>query len=98
MNYERDAAIGVIGLAGFQLLGAWNANAPSLSDLRSSHPGDTTTRQKLMDADFMVGGLAVILGTAFAVITKDMTALVLMISIFGSISLWCHSVLNADSR
>lgn len=88
----------VIGVAGFQLLQAWNNNAPSLSDLRAAVPSDVGIRQRLHDADFMVGGLAVILGVAFAVISHDSTALVVMLVIFGGVSLWHHSVLNAESR
>ena len=98
MNWEPDAAAAVIGLAGFQILQAWNANAPSLQECRSADADDISTKQKLVDADFLVGGLAVILGTTFAVMTKDYTALIVMVAIFGTTSLWYHSVMNAESR
>jgi hypothetical protein len=97
-KYEKEAAIGVIGLAGFQLVQLWNANAPSLSELRAAKPDDVSARQKLMDTDYMVGGLAVVLGVAFAVLSHDMTALVVMLIIFGLVSTWHHAVLGADSR
>jgi hypothetical protein len=91
---EPAAAASVIGLAGFQLFTAWSNTAPSLSDLRAATPGDDSMRQKLYDADFMVGGLALALGVAFSVLSHDMTALVVMMVIFGMVSLWHHSVLN----
>lgn len=98
MRYEQEAAVAVIGLASFQLLQAWNANAPTLSELRAAHPGDVGTKQRLMDADFMVGGLALIVGTAFAVLTRDATALIVLLVVFGLVSLWFHSVGNGDER
>jgi len=97
-KFDAATATGVIGLAGFQILQAWNANAPSLSDLRGAAPDDVSIRQRLHDADWMVGGLAVILGVTFAMLTHDSTALVVMLVMFGAVSLWHHSVLNAESR
>lgn len=97
-RWEPATAASVIGVAGFQLLQSWNANAPSLSDLRTASPDDVSTRQRLHDADFMVGGLSIILGVAFAVLAKDATALVVMLVIFGSVSMWHHMVLNGESR
>jgi len=97
-RFDASTTATVIGLAGFQLLQAWNANAPSLAELRSAPPGDVSVKQKLMDADLMVGGLAVILGVTFAVLSHDSTALLVMIVIFGLVSGWHHSVLNAESR
>lgn len=97
-KYQTEVGTAVIGLAGFQLLQAWNANAPSLSDIRAAHPNDIATRQRLLDADFMIGGLSTVLGVAFAVVTGDLTALIVMLVMFGSISLWYHSVMNAEAR
>jgi len=94
-RYEPAVASAVIGAAGFQLVQMWNNNAPSLNDLRNAPPGDTTAKQDLYDADLLVGGLAVILGVTFAVLAKDFTALVVMLTIFGTLSLWHHMVLNA---
>ena len=97
-SYEPTAATAVIGLAGFQLLQAWNTNAPSLAELRTAQPDDIGLRQRLMDSDIMVGGLALILGVSLAVLTKDLSALVVMLMIYGSVSLWFHSVQKAESR
>lgn len=97
-TYEPTTATAVVGLAAFQLWQAWNSNAPSLAEVRAAEPGDVSVRQQLIDADLLVGGLAVIIGTAIAVMTKDATALLIMLIVFGSLSLWHHSVLAADSR
>jgi len=97
-RFDATTTASVLGLAGFQLIQAWNSNAPSLKDLREASPDDIGVRQKLHDADFMVGGVAIILGVTFSILARDNTALYVMLVIFGSISLWHHSVLNAESR
>lgn len=98
MKYEPQAAAAVIGLAGFQLLQAWNANAPTLADVRAAPAGDVGIRQQLMDANFLVGGMAVILGTTFAVMTKDATALFVMLAVYGGTAVWYSMVCHADAR
>lgn len=95
---DQATTASVISLAGFQLWQAWNTTAPSLTELRTASPDDISVRQRLHDADFLVGGLATILGVAFAVLSHDSTALVVMLVIFGAIALWHHSILNAESR
>lgn len=101
-RYEPAVAAAVVGAAGWQLWQAWNQNAPSLADCRAAAPQDTeahlSVKQRLLDADLTVGSLALIIGTTFAVLSKDMTVLLIMVIIFGTLSLWHHSVLEADSR
>lgn len=101
-RYEPAVAAAVVGAAGWQLWSAWNTNAPSLADCRAAAPQDTdahlSVKQRLLDADLTVGSLALIIGVSFAILSRDPTVLLIMIVIFGTLSLWHHSVLNADSR
>lgn len=97
-KYEAQAAVAVIGFAGYQLVNLWNQNAPSLAECRGADSDDATIRQQLYDADYLVGGLAITLGVTFAVLTKDATALYVMLVIFGALAMWFHSVLNGESR
>lgn len=93
---SRELALSVAGLAGFQLLQAWNANAPSLRDVRDAQPGDPVLKRQLIDADILVGGTAIILGSTIAILTKDDTALTVMVVMFGTTSLLHHYVLNRN--
>lgn len=97
-KYEPQAAAAVVGLAAFELWKVWGNNAPSLSQVRAAPPGDDTIRQQLMDADITVGSLALIIGGTFAVLTRDMTALIIMLVMFGLLSFFHHWVLAADPR
>lgn len=93
---DKQIGLAIAGFAGFQLLQAWNNNAPALSELREAEPGDSVTRQKLLDADALVGGTAVILGTTVAILTKDTTPLVVMAVMFSAIAYWHHRVLKSE--
>lgn len=94
---NRELGLTVAGIAGFQLLQAWNNNAPSLAEVRQAPAGDKDVKQQLFDADILVGGTAVILGTTVAIMTKDKTALVVMLVMFGTTSLLHHALLNREA-
>lgn len=97
-RYETPAAVAVVGLAGFQLWDAWNKNAPTLAACRAAGPDDTGTAQQLLDASLTVGSLALIIGVTFAVLTRDLTVLLIMMCIMGTLALWHYQVLTADKR
>ncbi|MHB1357038.1 MAG: hypothetical protein ACYCZF_13805 [Anaerolineae bacterium] len=96
MTYNPQIASSVLGLAGFVLLPLWQNTAPKLSDLRDTDASDNDSRRKLFDADILTGGIALTLGLAFAVMSKDYTPLLLMLIIFGFISIYYHYVFGAD--
>lgn len=97
-KWEQQTAVAVVGLAGFELWKAWGNTAPTLSECRAVDRDDVALRQRLLDANITVGSLAIIIGVALAILTRDMTALILMMVIFGSLSFFHHWVLTADPR
>lgn len=94
---NKELALTIAGIAGFQLLQAWNANAPSLSEVRSAVPGDPAIARQLKDADILIGGTAVVIGTSVAIMSGDKSVLVLMLVMFGTTSLLHHAVLNQEA-
>ncbi len=96
--YEPAVAAAVVGAAGWQLWQAWNTNAPSLAECRNAARDSAQfydTRQHLADADLTVGSLALIIGVTFAVLSRDLTVLLIMVLVFATLSLWHHQVLAA---
>jgi hypothetical protein len=93
---NTDASIAIAGFAGFQLLQAWNNNAPSLATLRAVPSDDSATLAKLRDADILVGGTALIIGTTVYILSKDTTVLKVMTSVFVGIAVWHHYVLRSN--
>ena len=97
-KWEDSAAIAVVGVAAFELWKVWNSSAPTLAEVREADFTNINVRQRLMDSDITVGSLAVVIGVSLAVMTRDATALVLMLIIFGSLSFFHHWVLDAEPR
>lgn len=96
-DYTHEAAIALVGMAGFQIWNAWNENAPSLQECRKARPGDDTVRQQMLDAEITVGSLALVLGVVFAVLTKDITAMIIMLGIFAALAFLHHWILDSPS-
>jgi hypothetical protein len=96
-SYSHEAAIALVGMAGFQIWDAWNKNAPSLEECRSAVPGSTVISQRLLDAEITVGSLAVALGVIFALLTKDITAMIIMLGIFGALVFLHHWILASTA-
>ena len=98
VKWEPTAATAVVGIATYQLWNAWQSAAPSLAELRSAAPGDIGARQKLLDANLTVGSLALVIGVTLAILTRDLTALIIMIVFFATLSMWHNSILAAEPR
>lgn len=94
---NKELALTVAGIATWQFLAAYNANAPSLAEVRDAPPNDPTVKRQLLDADLLVGGTALVLGTTVAVMTKDRTALTVLLVMFGSTSLLHHWILAQEA-
>lgn len=97
LDTNAGLAIAVTGVAVFSLAELWQRTAPSLSDLRGTTPGSIDAKQRLVDADIVVGIVAVLAGTFIAVVTKDATAMVLIMVTFGALALYYHATLAATA-
>jgi predicted short-subunit dehydrogenase-like oxidoreductase (DUF2520 family) len=97
-QWEPTVAATVVGLASYNLWSAWQASAPSLAELRAAEPGDISARQKLLDANMTVGSLALVIGVTIAILTRDITVLLIMAVFFATLSYWHNAVLAAETR
>ena len=94
---DNALAIAVAGVTVFSLAELWQRTAPSLSDLRGHMPGSIDAKQRLVDADVVVGMVAVLAGAFIAIVTRDVTALILILVTFGALSLYYHATLAAPA-
>ncbi len=90
---DKGLASGLIGVGIFELANLWQNLAPPISDLRSSN--DIAFKQRLVDADVVVGLVTLTGGIAFAVLTKDPTIMILMFVTFGVLAGYYHQILAA---
>lgn len=96
-KWETTGAV-FLGLGAFQLAEVWHNSAPTLAELRNADPLETVVRQQLMDADYTVGTLAVAVGLIITLLTHDITPLLVLLALFGILSIWSHQVLAAPSH
>lgn len=91
-TWETGAAIGALGVLGFQLYDMWDKAAPSLEECRQALPGDFVVGQKLRDANVTVGSLALVIGLLIAALSRSITPLLVILIVFGAVSFWHHDV------
>lgn len=84
----------ILGFAGIGIITSWLTAAPKLNDLRESESGNQEITRELLDADILIGGVALILGISFTIMTHDLSALIVMLLTFGYMSAWYHLTLH----
>lgn len=92
MQIQNGVAAGLIGVAMWEIVKAYGSAAPSLTDLRRAETDDVDHRQRLLDADIMVGGLALIAGAAASWLMRSWVPVVLSALAFVWVSGWHHAV------
>lgn len=92
---ELTAAAGLVGVALWQLADAYQRSAPALGDLRRADANDVDHRQRLLDADLMVGGLALLAGAGASFLSRSWIPFVLIAAGFAWISGWHHAVMGS---
>jgi len=99
METERDLIVAsVSALVIFEVWKAYENNAPTLSDLRAATGDDLAIKQRLMDADFTVGSIALAIGVLFTIKAKDPSIIFITIGLLAALSWWRHEILEAESR
>lgn len=93
MEGNAVAAAAITGLAVWELCRCYTTTAPPLGELRDSSYR-TEHRQKLLDSDMMVGGLAIIAGIAASWLAKSWVPFALTIAAFLWTSCYHHLVLK----
>lgn len=89
---EDAAAAALTGLAVWELARTYHQTAPDLGSLRKAQRDDVEHRQRLLDADLTVGGLALLVGVTAAWISKSWVPLVVVALAFIWISGLSHLV------
>lgn len=89
---EPVAAAGLVMVALWQLREAYSDAAPDLGALRRCDRDDVEHRQRLLDADLITGGLALLAGGTASWLTGSWVPLIIVAAGFAWISGWHHLV------
>lgn len=91
-GHEHTAAAALVGLALWELARTYRETAPDLGDLRNGNRDDVEHRQRLLDADITVGGLALLVGATASWLTQSWLPLAIVALGFAWISGLHHLV------
>lgn len=89
--------VGALGVGMFQIAGLYEGTAMSVSELRAASPNDVHSREALMDADIIVGGLTAVAAVLSSWATESVWPIILFGSAFITVAGWHHIVLNTPS-
>lgn len=96
-SQDDGLAVAVVGLGIFSVASLWSSIAPKLQDARGADGDDPGFHQQMRDADVIVGFVALMAGVTIAVLTHDMTAMLMILVTYGALSLYYHLVLSAPA-
>ena len=96
MDDKSLAAAALTAVVVWEVVRCYTSNAPSLSDLRDS-AYEVQSRQKLLDADMMVGGVALMAGVAASWLSRSWIPFVLVAGVFAYTSGYHHLVLKGST-
>ena len=98
METERDLVVAsVAALVLFEIWKAYENNAPTISELRASLPGDTSMKQRLIDTDFSIGSIAIAVGILFSIKAKDPSIIYIILALLVSLSWWRYEILEGEA-
>ena len=97
-HLEMGTAIGLVGLGVFQIHHMYTQHAGKLEDMRAGPPDSAGLKAKLMDADFLTGSNALLVGGAIALATQKGWPLIIAALGFLVVSAYYHATLNSPYR
>lgn len=91
---EPVAAAGLVGFALWELTKAYQSTAPTLGELRHAPSSSVDHRQRLLDADLMVGGLALLAGGFASWLMRSGVPIVITGAGYAWVAGWHHVVMR----
>jgi len=90
-------AVALTGFAVWSLFNCYTGMAPKLGELRDIHCDNTSARQRLMDADMCVGGIALLAGGFASWMSKSWAPVALVVGSLAWVSFYHHAALGGPT-
>lgn len=89
--------VAVIGLTTVETIKLWQSLAPSLDEVRNAPPYDARLMQRMMDANYLGAGLALLVGGTTSILLKDWLPVIVSLSSVSLFAWWYRQVLNSEN-
>jgi len=94
---EHALIAATLGYTTVEVVKLWRDAAPSLEDMRAAGPGDAEMAQRVLDANFLGAGLAILLGGTVSYMSRSWVPLILSLGTLAYMAFWYRSVLSSDN-
>lgn len=95
---ENALVAATLGFATIEVVKIWRDASPSLEEVRSAPIGDITMTQRIMDANYLGAGLAVLVGGTVSYLATSWIPLLLSLATVAFMSWWYRMVLTSDNE
>jgi hypothetical protein len=96
MNENNGAMLAVMGLTTVELVKLWQSVAPTMLEVRAAPKDDPATMARLMDANMLGAGLAIMIGGTTSYLLKSWLPLFMALGSVILVSQWHLAVYNAE--
>lgn len=97
MQQANVGLVAVMGLTTVETIKLWQSLAPSLEEVRKSNPYDPKNMQRLMDANYLGAGLAILIGGTTSILLKDWLPIVISLASISLFAWWYRQVLYSEN-
>lgn len=94
---DKALIAATLGFTTVEVVKLWRDASPSLEEVRAAPIGDVTMQQRLMDANYLGAGLAVLVGGTVSYLTSNWIPILLSLATVTYMSWWYRQVLVSDN-
>lgn len=89
--------VAVMGLTTVEIVKLWQSVAPSLEDVRNAAPNDSAIGQRMLDANYLGVGLALLIGGTTSILLRSWLPVIMATGSVFLVSEWHHQVHLGDN-
>ena len=93
---EHALIAATLGFTTMEVVKLWRDAAPTLEEMRSAPMDDPVMRQRMLDANFLGAGLAMIMGGSVSWLMGSWIPILLTLGLVAFMAFWYRQVLAAD--
>lgn len=94
---DKALIAATLGFTTVEVVKLWRDASPTLEEVRSAPKADTAMQQRILDANYLGTGLAILIGGTVTYLTSNWIPLLLSLATVAFMSWWYRQVLVSDN-